>query len=392
MSMFHTVWVVCRKELKDAFRDRRALVSLVVGAVIGPLLVGFMFNRIANRQRQVEDIKLPVVGAEYAPALMEWIKQQGGIEIVDGPADPEAAVRDNKQDVVLVVPKSFAEDFSKSKPIDLQLVSDGSRQTAFPKVRRVRSLLTRYGAEIGSMRLLLRGVSPSVATAVRVEDIEVSSAQQRAAMLLSFLPLFIVLAAFTGGMQIATDSTAGERERGSLEPLLLNPAPREHIVTGKWLAAVCSSALGVASTAILCFMMLRFIPLQEFGVRFRLTPVEGIGVLLGILPMCLLATALQMYLSTFAKSFKEAQGYMGMLIMIPMLPGIISSVSPLGRQPWLFPIPIVGQHVLLGEVLGGRAPAPAMFVLSALSALAVAGILLWLTTGLFRREKIIFGR
>ncbi len=87
------------------------------------------------------------------------------------------------------------------------------------------------------MRLVGRGVSPAIASAIQLEDVEVSSAQQRAATILSFIPLFIVIAAFTGGMQIATDSTAGERERGSLEPLLVNPAPRRSFAVGKWLAA-----------------------------------------------------------------------------------------------------------------------------------------------------------
>jgi sodium transport system permease protein len=392
MSGFNQALVVARKELIDAFRDRRSLTSILIGAVIGPGLVGFMFTQLASRQRAVEDIKLPVVGAEYAPALVEWIKQQGGVEIVPGPADAEAAVRDRKEDVVVVVMKEFAEKFGKSKPAEVRVVSDGSRQTALPKVRRVRSLLTRYSAEIGSMRLIARGISPAVASPLVVEDVEVSSSQQRAAMILSFLPVFLVLAAFTGGMQIATDSTAGERERGSLEPLLLNPAPREWIVGGKWLAAVASSAMGVTLTAILCLSMLRYIPLQDFGIRFRIGPLEVLGLFGAILPMCLLATAMQMYLATFAKSFKEAQNYMGMLILIPMLPGILSTVYPIGRQTWMFPIPVLGQHVLLGEVLGGKSPGPGLFVLAGVAALAVATLLLRLTTGLFRRERIVFGR
>lgn len=392
MNIARTAIVVCRKELRDAFRDRRSLSSILIGALLGPILVGFMFNQMASRQRSVEDIKLPVVGAEHAPALVEWIRQQGGVEITAGPTDPEAAVRDRKEDVVLIVANDFAANFRKSKPAEVKLVSDGSRQTAMPKIRRVRNLLARYSAEIGSLRLIARGVSPGVAAALAVEEVEVSSSQQRAAMILSFIPMFIVLAAFTSGMQIATDSTAGERERGSLEPLLLNPSPREAIVAGKWLAAVVSSGLGVALTVTLCLAMLRFIPLQDFGVRFRLGPAEAAGLLAGILPMCLLATAMQMYLATFAKSFKEAQSYMGMLIMIPMLPGILAAVYPLGRQPWMFPIPILGQHVLMAEVLGGKAPSAAMFALAAGSALLVAGVLLRLTTGLFRRERIIFGR
>ena len=177
-----------------------------------------------------------------------------------------------------------------------------------------------------------------------------SSAQQRAATILSFIPLFIMLAAFTGGMQIATDSTAGERERGSLEPLLVNPAPRRAIAAGKWLAATFAAMLSVLLTTALVLAMLRYIPLQELGIRFRLGPTQIGGLLAAVLPMCLLSTGVQTYLATFARSFKEAQSYMGFLIMVPMLPGMLASLYPLDSQPWMYPIPILGQHVLAADV------------------------------------------
>ena len=94
---------------------------------------------------------------------------------------------------------------------------------ARPALERVRRLLARYGSEIGALRLITRGVSPAGVTPLKLEEIEISTAQQRAAQVLSFIPMFIILSAFVGGMSIATDSTAGERERGSLEALLVNP-------------------------------------------------------------------------------------------------------------------------------------------------------------------------
>ncbi|HUE89476.1 MAG TPA: ABC transporter permease [Vicinamibacterales bacterium] len=392
MSPMGQLWVVLRKEVTDAFRDRRAIMTIVLSAAISPLLLGFMMNRLADRQRLLDDVTIPVVGAEHAPAFTDWLRQQAGVTIVDGPADAEVAVRDRNEDVVLVIPEDFQEKFRSSTPAPIKIVSDGSRQTARPKVTRVRALLQRYNGEIGTLRLVSRGISPAIASPLQLEDVEVSSAQQRAAMILSFIPMFILLSAFAGGMQIAMDSTAGERERGSLEPLLVNPAPRHMIVGGKWLAATFTSALSVLLTTSIILAMLRFIPMQEFGVRFRLHP-EQIGLLLvAALPMTLLASGVQTYLATFAKSFKEAQSYMGLLIILPMLPGFAATLYPMSGQAWMYPIPVIAQQVLAGDVVAARDTPWWAFVVAGGSALILSLVLLFLTTRLMQNERIIFTR
>jgi sodium transport system permease protein len=111
-----------------------------------------------------------------------------------------------------------------------------------------------------------------------------------------------------------------------------------------------------------------------------------------VLPMCMLATGVQTYLSTFARSFKEAQSYMGFLMMVPILPGMMATLSPMTNKPWMYPIPILGQHVLLADVIGGRSPAVMWFLIAAGGALAGAALLVGLTRALFERERIIFSR
>jgi sodium transport system permease protein len=392
MSPVRQLWVVLRKEVVDAFRDRRAIMTIVFSAALSPLLLGFMMNRLADRQRQLEDVSIPIVGIEHAPAFIDWLRQQAGVTIVEGPADAEAAVRDRNEDVVLIIPEDFQKKFRVSSPAPIKIISDGSRQTARPKVSRVRGLLQRYNGEIGTLRLVSRGVSPAISSPLQLEEVEVSSAQQRAATILSFIPMFIVLAAFAGGMQIAMDSTAGERERGSLEPLLVNPAPRRVIAGGKWLAATFTSMLSVLLTTAIVLAMLRFIPMQEFGIRFRIHSAQ-VALLLGAaLPMCLLSSAIQMYLATFAKSFKEAQSYMGLLIIVPMLPGFAATLYPMSGQPWMYPIPVVAQQVLAGDVIAARDTPWWGFVVAAASAVLLSLLLVQLTTRLLQREQIIFTR
>src|SRR5688500_14516799 len=161
-SPFTQAVVVCRKELKDWSRDRRSIITVMVSSLMAPVLVGVMFTQIANRQRQVEDVSIPVVGGANAPALMSWLRQQAGVTIADGPADAEEAVRTRRETVVVVIADDFAEDFTASRPAQVRIVADGSSQDARPKVQRVRQLFQRYSNEIGSLRLIARGGSPVV--------------------------------------------------------------------------------------------------------------------------------------------------------------------------------------------------------------------------------------
>ena len=391
MSM-NAMLAVTRKELTDSFRDKRSLYTILFGVLFGPALLGFLLYQLAGEEKSAQEIQVPVVGGELAPVLMQWMGQQSGVEIVDGPKDPEAAVRDRKVAMVLVVKKEFAGKFKESRPAPVQVYSDSTRQSTRAKVKRLNALLSRFSGEMGSLRLIARGISPEVASGLKVEEVEISNSQERAAKILDFLPMFLVLSALSAGMQVATDSTAGERERGSLEPLLLNPVPRWQLIGGKWLAAATLAAIGMAGTMVLVSQMVAKLPLEDLGFRLHLDVGQSLLLLAAIGPMVFLGPALQMYFACFAKSFKEAQTYMSYLILAFTIPGIASSFYPLTNRPYLQPIPIVGQYTLGIEILGGKAPAAWMLGLACLSALALTALLLWLAQGLLSNEKIIFER
>jgi sodium transport system permease protein len=385
--------VVCRKELKDWSRDRRSILTVLFSSLLAPVIIGVMFTTLANRARQVEDVTVPVVGGANAPALMDWLRQQAGVTIVEGPSDPEEAVRSRQEDVVVVIADDFAKDFAASRPAQVRLIGDSSSQNTRPKVQRVRALFQRYSNEIGSLRLIARGISPVVATAVQIEDVEVSSAQQRAATLLGFIPLFIMISAFTGGMPLATDSTAGERERGSMEALLANPAPRMAIAAGKWLAGTLTAMLSVTVSGGLLFALFQYIPLQDLGIRFHLGQRELIGTLVIVLPLCPLVVSIQMYVATFAKSFKEAQSYLSFLMMVQMVPGMMATMNPAGTKAWwMYYIPWIGAQTLLTDVLGNKPISPVVFIVIGVVNIVLAVIAVRATAGLLVREKIIFGR
>jgi sodium transport system permease protein len=211
-------------------------------------------------------------------------------------------------------------------------------------------------------------------------------------MIFNFIPMFLVLALFTGAMPVASDSTAGERERGSLEPLLIIPIPRWHLVMGKWLAATGAAMLSMLMTLSVTLLVLSRLALEELGIRNQIGTVQILMILAAIVPMGLVASALQMFVSCFAKSFKEAQSYLGMLVLLPTLPGIVAVMYPLTNRPWMHPIPVLGQYAMVTEILGGKFPLPLALVGANVVAIVVTTALLMLATRLFSSEKIIFGR
>lgn len=389
---FTQALVVCRKELKDWSRDRRSIITVLVSSLLAPALIAFMFTTLASRQRSVEDVTIPVVGAANAPALMTWLRQQAGVTIADGPADPEEAVRTRREDVVVVIADDFADDFAASRPAQVRIVADTSSQNTRPKLQRVRTLFQRYSAEIGNLRLIARGISPVVATPVQIEEVEVSSAQQRAATLLGIIPFFIMIAAFTGAMSISTDSTAGERERGSLEALLVNPAPRGAVAAGKWAAGTLTAMFTVLVSGALVFTVFQYIPLQDLGLRFRIGQPHLLATLATVLPLCPLIVGIQMYVATFAKSFKEAQSYLSFLMMAQMIPGFMATMNPTTTKAWMYYVPWVGQQTLLSDVLGNKPISPMVFVVVGVVNVALAIAAVRATAGLLIRERIIFGR
>jgi sodium transport system permease protein len=272
------------------------------------------------------------------------------------------------------------------------VVADSTRQSAEPKVRRLHKLLDRFNGQMASLRLIAHGVSPGIAMVLKVQDVEISNAQQQSAMIFNTIPLFLIAAAFTMAMQLSTDATAGERERGSLEPLLINPVPRWQIIGGKYLAAALVALLGMAATlAITAYVMTR-LPLEDLGVRNHLGLPECLLLAMALTPIGLLAPALQIYLACFAKSFKEAQSYMSFLILAAVIPGTITTFFPIGDKTWVKPIPILGQYALSIDILGGKVPSPWLLSASALVAMAFVAVFLWLAARLFASEKIILGR
>jgi sodium transport system permease protein len=384
--------VIVRKELTDHRRDRRALLSASFGVFFGPLIIAVMLTQIAKDQIAAEDISIPVSGAAHAPTLVTWLEQQAGVTVVEAPEDAEAAVRAGTLDLAVVIDEDFQKDFSESKPAQVKLIYDGSENKLQATIRRARLLLNGYSSTMGALRLMARGVSPAAAQPLDLQEVEVSSAQQRAARILGILPMMILLSAFGASMGAAADATAGERERGSLEALLMNPVDLPTIVGGKWLAAAAFSVLGSLASLLLCAYAMQAIPLQDLGIRFQLEPWQlALGALI-VLPAALFAPALQMLVCSFSKTLKEAQPYLGLLTMAAMAPGMIAAIYGVENADWMLAAPFFSQTKLLSSVLAGERPEAWELAFSAALSLAATAVCLYAISRLMRSEKLVINR
>lgn len=384
-------FAILRKELKDHLRDRRSILSGLIMPVLGPLILLLMFTLMASWVREDRPLVVPVAGGQNAPNLIAFLQRAGAI-VETAPADYEAQVRDGKLDLALSVPDDYGKEFEAGRSAPVQLVVDSSRNQSRPQVFRARRLLEIYLRRMSALRMIARGVSPTLVAPLDLVEVDLATPEKTAANVLSMIPLFLLMSVFVGGLHLAIDATAGERERGSLEALLVNPVSRGAVVLGKWLAVVAATMAAVLISLAGFELAIARVPLQDLGVKFHLGLPEALGLLAACLPLCLFAAALQMTLALFARTFKEAQTYLSMLMMVPIVPATFLSLQPIKSTLWAMLVPVLGQTLLMSDVLRGeRAPA-GWFALAALSSGACAAALLAWAARLLRSEKIVFGR
>lgn len=386
------ITTVFRKEVRENVRDRRAMInSLLVGPLLAPILfVGMMwFMDSAEKERAEKTLELPVVGTEYAPSLIRFLEQHGTV-IKPEPAEPEELVRNQEESVILRILPEYPERWAEGLPAPVEVITDISRQESNAPTRRVRALLNGYGQQIGALRLQLRGISPQLASAVMVRDVDLSTPKSRAILAVIFLPYVLMITAFTGATHLAMDTTAGEKERKSLEPLLINPVQRWQIMTGKMLTTKLFALTSLLITMVAFRIALPLMPVGAFGVDLTLGVDVLAKILLVISPVAVLAAALLTMLAAFAKSYREAQSYVGLVILIPMIPSMLFMVNPIKAETWMLAIPLFSQNIMIGEIVRGETVSMLWYALSISSTLLVGLALAVVTATLYNRPKLIF--
>jgi sodium transport system permease protein len=338
-----------------------------------------------------EALALPVIGQQNAPNLLDYLKSHN-INIVDAPPDRAAAiaaVSSGRHDIVVIIPPEFGEDLSDSVAATVELISDQSNTVAEREARRVLRALSAYNSELAAIRLSARGISPGIMRPLNIDLVDVSTPSGRSAMLLGMLSYFFVFALLTGGMNLAIDATAGERERGSLEPLLCLPVKRDMLIFGKILAACLFMSMSLALSLLSFFVTLKFVPLQELGM----TPNFGPGVValawLLFLPFALVGASLMTLVASYTKSYKEAQTWVSIVLLAPTLPILFVSILMVRPSTALMLIPSLSQHLLLVGMIKNEPLNMLHVAISVGGTLLIGGLLTWLCARLYRREGLL---
>jgi sodium transport system permease protein len=383
---------VLRKELLDMFRDRRTgMVTLLSAICAGPIFLLLIFNLIASQAERARELKLPVVGGVYAPAVVAYLERQQ-VTVTEAPADYVAQIRRGDLDVVLVVDDQFAADVSQGKAGTVRLVFDRSRDRARASIEQAESLLRGYNRLWGEQRLMLRGVASTVANPLRIETSDLATPQQSGALVLFLVAYYGLFASVMGGMAVALDTTAGERERQSLEPLLMTPARPAEIVAGKWLAVSSFNALVVLLTLTGFYLTLKFAPLPPVGVPFLFGAREFGRFALVLVPMILMLPAILLYVGSRARAYKEAQANVSVLLFVVSLIPMIQLFMQRKEPPWLMFVPVSAQYSLLNTSLRGEAPAITQLALSWLAPAALIALALFAVARRLSRESILSGK
>ena len=393
--MLRRLWIIVRKEIVDNLRDRRSVGNALFAVLINPLLYIVLFgflNRTFSEQAE-QALALHVMGRENAPNLIQFL-DQNNVDISDAPADAEAAVRRGDLDVVLIIPDDFGEKFAAGEPAQVQLLVDQSSQSSSIPSSRAQSLISQYSSQIGNLRLLARGISPAISVAVPVERVSVAPRETDggASVVLNLLPVVMMTAAFYGGFYLAVDTTAGERERKSLEPLLMNPVPRREFLLGKFLAVLAFTLVAMFLATAFFLVLLGIPQVQEFtNIRLSLGWDVILTAVALMIPVAFMAVALEMLVGSYARSVKEASTYAQLVAFAGFLPSLFLSVLPIRPEPWMYYIPTVGQLYFINDTVRGLPLEWGQVILCSAVTLGIGIAALVAAMRFYNQERILLG-
>jgi len=385
------VFAVCIKEIIDNLRDRQTvfyallfgpllLPSIVAGSLIGA------FNQINIDFDEVTE--LAAINVSSAPNLVAFLRQNN-IDTIPAPDNFRKRLSEGDIDLVLEVPKTFTDNMRAGTPAPLNLYLNEGNKDSTKAARKVASLLSVYERTIDSLRLQARGLDPKVFDSVRLEQIDISEDGASTQIIASMLPFLLIMSMVMGGFYLAIDTTAGERERLSLEPLLSLPISRQSVVLGKYLATLAFVALSGLLTSYTLVLIFHFFPSEALSslLRFDATTIARAFIL--ALPLSLLITSLLLAVSAFTRSTKEAQTYLGVIMAIPMAPFFLLQFLNIKSATRIMAIPMMSQYKLLEKVARNESIDPNHISLSVGTTVICALLLLWLAIWLYRQDRII---
>ncbi len=374
----NAIRIVFWKELLDALRDRRTLLRTALpGLLVGPLMLFALSALVAQLESRAEKRELLVQGIAHGPTLVNYIERQN-FSVKPAPEGYEKQLRDGKLgDPVLVIGEHFEAELARGEQPNVEVVTDSSNTRANVGAGSVARLVRGFSLERAGLGLMLRGISPELTQPVELTERDLASQGARAAVLTSMIPLFVIMAVLYGCLTAALDTTSGERERQSLEPLLANPVSHGGLVVGKW-AAVALMGAAVATLASFSFVPAQWlIKSDALAAQFRFGIPDALTFAALLLPVATAMGALLMAVAIRTKTFKEAQASANLVIMVFSFLPLIAIMNPGGDSAWHFWVPGLGQYQQMMLVLKGESLRLMQWLPPLLSSLALITVGLW---------------
>ena len=388
------IFTVFLKEFRENLRERRTLISaLIFGPLLGPLLfaAALSFSIGQGAAKGDRPVTLAVSHADRAPNLLAFLHEYGvnvqPLSVDD--AGARSAIHEHRQTLVLLITDGFGKRLESGDPAPLTLYADSSDATNARSMGRVRVLLEQYGVLVARLRITARGIDPQVLSPIAVQDIDVSTPASRSVLLLGMLSYFMLLTMLMGGIYLAIDTTAGERERGSLEALLTVPVRREHLIYGKILATCAYMLLSLSLTVAAFAIVLRFVGLEQLGMSVNFGPTVAAKVILFCLPLVPVGAAFMTIVAAFTRSYREAQTYLGLVLVVPTLPLVFANELGLRPTAALMAVPSLSQHFLITSLLRDEPVSAAFVGISVAVTLALGSVLMLVAGRLYDREALL---
>ena len=385
------LWVVVTKEVVDNLRDKRSLFfALIYGPVLMPLLmVGPLLVNVNKHDLSMDQPKaLMVYGLEGAPNLANFLVRHK-FRVQPAPDNYLQALKEGRLDLVLQVPNEFGDQLQAGKPASLIIHYDSARDASNQSRRQLESVLEAYNRQLRQLRYLARGLDPALFEPLAVRSQDLSERPEQLKFIAHLIPFLLLFSMMMGGFYLAVDSTAGERDRQSLEPLLSLPLSRFTLVLGKYLALLCFVLLSLVLPLVSSFLLFSFLPPAAFGHSLNLGWSSFWVALMASLPLAFMLSAFLLAIAAFARDTKEAQTHLGMAMLFPMLPFFALQFMSVPRDATTMLVPVLGQFQIMELAVVGN-PVPGHYLLNAaLGALALTLVFLAAALHLYKRESLL---
>lgn len=384
-------WVIVLKEIRDNLRDRRSMFfTLMYGPLLLPaLMIGpLVFNVNKHTVNFEQPLSVAVAGHEHAPNLMRFLSEHN-IDTHEADGDFLQHLRDQEQTLVLEVRPHYGELFRSAEPAPLVLHYNSDKDGAEQERRRLRGVLDRYDGQVRRLRFLARGMEPQVFQPLQISEHDLSRDVGGEMMVGLLIPFLLLFSMMMGGFYLAVDSTAGERERLSLEPLLVLPVSRLQLVLGKFTAVLGFVLASLLAPLLTAFFLFSLLDDSGFTSQYDFSAMTFVLAGLLHLPVALFLTAFLVMIAAFARSTKEAQTQLGLAMMVPMVPFFLLQFMDLPRDAMTMATPLLSQYQLMGGIVQGQMLDWGHVGLSMASTSVIAALFLLLTAHRYRQESLL---